>query len=71
MDPPNVDYRCRADPPEVEYTTCRGVEEGEELCIFYGRVWFDDANKGGGGDGSSSSDDEDFLGRIQVGEADS
>jgi hypothetical protein len=47
----------------VVYTTLRDIEAGEELCISYGRIWFEDSD--GRGDGSDG-DGVEILGRIEV-----
>jgi SET domain-containing protein len=40
-DPPNVEYRIKRSMQEIQYFACRTIEEGEELCIFYGHnLWF-------------------------------
>ena len=39
---PNVTYTLDSKTESIRYTTTRRIEEGEELCIFYGhKLWFD------------------------------
>ena len=39
---PNVTYTLDSETESIRYTTTRKIEEGEELCIFYGhKLWFD------------------------------
>ncbi|GJE88341.1 SET domain-containing cytidine deaminase-like protein [Phanerochaete sordida] len=39
---PNVSYTLDPDTESIRYTTTRVIEEGEELCIFYGhKLWFE------------------------------
>jgi hypothetical protein len=43
-DVPNVQYRIDAKRCRIEFTTCRQVNRGEELVIYYGpNLWFGDA----------------------------
>lgn len=37
---PNVDYRIDHDMQLISFTAAREIGPDEELCIFYGRVWF-------------------------------
>lgn len=39
---PNVTYSLDVATDSIRYTAVRDVQEGEELCIFYGhKLWFD------------------------------
>ena len=41
-DPPNLDYRISEKDQMVRYFAAREIKKGEELCIYYGRaVWWD------------------------------
>lgn len=66
---PNVDYRVDNENEVIRYysTGHVSIQNGDELCIYYGdNLWFDDAD--GKNEKESSSDDEatDFLGRISL-----
>lgn len=37
---PNVDYRIDQDRQLILFSAARDIAPEEELCIFYGRVWF-------------------------------
>ncbi|KAF9046419.1 hypothetical protein BJ165DRAFT_1471541 [Panaeolus papilionaceus] len=42
---PNVSYSLDRMSDSIRYTTVRDIEQGEELCIFYGHnLWFSDAD---------------------------
>lgn len=44
---PNVTYTLDPKTESIRYTTTRKIEEGEELCIFYGhKLWFDALDAG-------------------------
>ncbi|KAJ8080714.1 tRNA-specific adenosine deaminase subunit tad3 [Marasmius tenuissimus] len=54
---PNVSYTLDTSTDSIQYRTCRDVEEGEELCIYYGsQLWFEEAENAV--DGSSLSEEE-------------
>lgn len=39
---PNISYTMDPDTESIRYATTRVIEEGEELCIFYGhKLWFE------------------------------
>ena len=59
---------------EIRYTVSKNVEEGEEFCIFYGKLWFVDENKALPTEEEKErifdpeeDDDENFLGMIGIG----
>ncbi|SCZ98046.1 BZ3500_MvSof-1268-A1-R1_Chr3-3g06540 [Microbotryum saponariae] len=53
---PNINFVLHADEYTIHYTTCRAIQKGEELCIFYGH----DAHFGQNGASPHSTDsDED------------
>ena len=65
---PNVDYRVHKDKLIIEYWIARDVEEGEELCIYYGssdHLWFTEENEEDG-DSDSSIEHESFLDNIKL-----
>lgn len=37
---PNIDYRLDQDKQVISFFAAREIGCGEELCIFYGNVWF-------------------------------
>lgn len=39
---PNVSYRLRSDNLTIEYTNTSDIRAGEELCIYYGNVRFEE-----------------------------
>ncbi|KZT64622.1 hypothetical protein DAEQUDRAFT_601696 [Daedalea quercina L-15889] len=60
---PNVSYTLDHDTDSIRYTTTRRIEEGEELCIFYGhKLWFDAADSVDAG--TLSEDLDDGWGRL-------
>lgn len=62
---PNVDYRLDVANARITFTAARDVEAGEELCISYGRVWWEEEESDGIRPSHDHMDDEDaFLGAI-------
>ena len=71
---PNVDYRIDSENMEIRYTVSKNVEEGGELCIYYGKLWFVDENERVPTEEEKErtfdpidDNDENFLGMIGIG----
>ena len=59
----NVGWKRDLTARTITYTSLKDIQQGEELCIDYGRLWFHDAD----GDGHEEEDDENStLGRIAI-----
>lgn len=59
----NVGWTRSLEKQVLVYTALRDIHPGEELCINYGKVWFQDADAA---DESGQEDAEEVLGRIEV-----
>ena len=59
----NVGWTRDLDRQVLVYTALRDIEAGEELCINYGKVWFQDTEAG---DESDEEEADEVLGRIEV-----
>lgn len=72
---PNVDYRVRAADGAIAFVAARRVAAGEELCISYGRVWWEEEEEGEEARGWTPShdhmdDEAAFLGAMALGGGD-
>ena len=59
----NVGWTRHFDKQCISYVTLRDIEPNEELCINYGRLWFDDVD---GNTSKTATQEDDILSKIEL-----